>query len=100
MSTPDDVRSLFYPLPEEAYAADPEPPPKAFSVRLPVQLVAYIDDMAQMAGLSRNAMTTRLLDWGVQFALSNLDKDDVDRILSAYGGFPGYRTPYPVEEAS
>ncbi len=94
----DDVQQLFCPPPDDI-SYDPLPT-KAFSVRVPVPLLAYIDEMAQIAGISRNAMAIHLFDWGTRFALENLPTDLGERVLKAYDGMPAYSLPHTVEEAS
>jgi hypothetical protein len=95
MLNPDDVHELFCPIPDDIHY-DP-PPTKAFSVRVPEPVLAYIDEMARIAGISRNSMTIRLLDWGTRFALENLPKDLGERVLKAHDGPPGYCCPYSID---
>lgn len=87
------VHDVFCPDPETEHSP---PPTRAFSVRVPETLLAYLDEMAQIAGVSRNTMTIHVLDWGVRSALEKLPEDLMKRVLGAVDPV-GYVAPYPVE---
>lgn len=91
-----DVLDIFRPVPNE----EPSPPPmKAFTVRIPAPLLGYVDEMAQTAGISRNAMAIHLLDWGVRHALERLPEELRSHILEAVSedGFAAYVVPHATE---
>ena len=67
--------------------SEPEPPVlKGISIRLPSNLLAYVDQMAEHADLSRNGMAVQLLEWGVRYALLELPDEIRDEIVEAVDG--------------
>jgi hypothetical protein len=72
----DDIfRTFIRPEP-----SGPAPVIKGISLRIPADLLAYVDSMAEHADLSRNAMGTLLLQWGIDHALLNLPEEICDQI--------------------
>lgn len=69
-------------------ADPPEPTPvlKALSVRMPADVAAYIERLAEAADLSRTAMAVCLLRWGIDFALHELPPDMHVSIVSDVEG--------------
>lgn len=80
---PDDPLEVFFRVPEE----DPRPvPTRALSVRMPVRVFRYLEEMAEHADMSRNAMAVQLLEWGAAYALSRLPDELRDEIACAVDG--------------
>lgn len=70
--------------------SDPEPAPlKALTVRLPLRTFRYLEEMAEQADLSRNAMAVQLVEWGISFALDRLPEELNHQIGVAVDG-PDY----------
>ena len=68
----NDVFDVFFRKDED----DTEPPPlKATTVRMPVRTFHYLEEMADQAHITRNAMAVQLIEWGVSYALAQLPED-------------------------
>jgi hypothetical protein len=65
-----DVLSVFLKDPQEQ-----SEPVKALSVRMPMSTYTYLQRLASAADLSGNAMAVLLLQWGIEFALTQLPAD-------------------------
>ena len=82
MTTGTDPFDVFFRPPD-----DGEPVVlKALSVRLPQRTFRYVEEMAEHANLSRNAMAVQLLEWGISFALARLPDEIRDEIGMAVDG--------------
>lgn len=81
-----DPKDLFLLRPTEE---DPAPVLKALSVRMPLRTFRYLEEMAEHADLSRNAMAVQLIEWGIQHALRELPEALADEIGEAVEG-PDY----------
>ena len=57
---------------------------KAYSLRLPLDLSAHIEAIADVSGKSRNIIMTDLLRLGVAYFLENLDGIELQQIAEEY----------------
>lgn len=83
----EDIFNFFVKPPPDPAASPPVL--KSISVRLPASLLAYIDVLAEHGDVSRNAMSVRLLEWGVQDCLAHLPDGMRDEIGESVEG-PDY----------
>lgn len=65
------------------FGAD-EPAVKAYSVRLPLDLTAYIEAITTVSGKSRNIVIADVLRLGVTCLIDNLDGEQLVSIKEAY----------------
>ena len=83
MTTGTDPFDVFLRPPD---ASEAPPVLKAVSVRLPQRTFRYLEEMAEHADLSRNAMAVQLVEWGISHALARLPDDMRDQIIVAVDG--------------
>lgn len=78
-----DPFDVFLREPDE----DPQPVTlKALTVRLPVRTFRFLEEMAEHADLSRNAMAVQLVEWGIAHAMERLPEELVLQIGTAVDG--------------
>lgn len=58
----------------------PPPPPRSLTVRMPLDLFAYLEEMAEAANVSLNTMALHLMGWGIDSGLERLPPDLADEI--------------------
>lgn len=52
-------------------AVEPEPV-RAFTVRIPVTTMQYLEELTERANISRMAMATNIMQWGIEYALQQM----------------------------
>lgn len=77
--------------PHEVFLREPDDDPqpvtlKALTVRLPLRTFRFLEEMAEHADLSRNAMAVQLVEWGIAHAMDRLPEELAHQIGTAVDG--------------